>query len=543
MAPKKREARAAAPEVSKLTLKAPRLPWASRAAGYPSKAWAVQWVASLKSIYPRQTNQEAVDGLWLGAVEQWRFGATPESAARNVCLVDGVLEPVAGALKRIGPLLVPQLPRGSQIQAPDGLPSVKDQCDGPACDFGLAGAVCGLPAELVLPGSGIGSDSLTARYCLTDVRNLITSHDPLTGFRVRSDYPANVQERDYSTPQERLKVEDIANNLRPGLILNPSAGALDNLPVANERGIVLGGNGRTMGVVLYYRDGDTHGFKQYIRDRARQYGFTAPEVDRIAQPIIVRTIRTGNDSAELSRLVRLLNVGLGTRLTAKQAAVSQARTLDPRAIELLADNLDDESGLADYLSSAKSGTFVQRLRDSQIVTDRNSPEYLTDRGLLNLDGRRLVDRLLLSALIPSTEDQEALSDSLAASLNRAAPFLLAAGAADPKFDISKEVQAAAKDLQRIRTSRPVPQDVSAYLRQITIGSESPAITGLPNGEIVLRVLYALASSPVKLTKFARLYLSYAKRPAEAALSLIPPEVLTPRAAIIAAGQAVDVTFP
>lgn len=542
MATKKRAA-AEAPKVPTLKLRPQREPWASRAKGFPSRAWANQWVAALKSIYPRQTNQEAVDLLWPGAVEQWRFGATPESAARNVCLVDGLLEPVAGSVRRVGALLVESVPRGSQIQAPGGLPSVKEGCDGPACDFGLAGAVCGLPAELVVPSASVGSNSLTARYCLTDVRNLITSHDPLTGFRVRSDYPANVQERDYSTPGERLKVEDIANNLIPGLILNPSAGALDNLPVANERGVILGGNGRTMGVLLYYRDGDPRGLKEYIRTRARQYGFTSAEVDRIAQPIIVRTIRTSDDQRELARLVRLLNVGLGFRLDAKQAAVSQARSLDPRAIEVLADNLDDEIGLSEYLSSSRSSAFIQRLRDSQIITDRNSAEYLTDKGLLNLDGRRVVDRLLLSALIPSTSDQEALGDGLAASLTRAAPFLLAAGAADPKYDLSKEILAASRDIQRIRSSRPVPPDVTAYLRQTTIGTEQPAITGLANGEPVLRVLYALATSPAKLTRFARLYLAYAKRPAEAATSLIPPEILTPRAAIIAAGQAVDVTFP
>lgn len=543
MAARKGKARPAAPEVAKVILRPARLPWASRATGYPSAAWAAQWVASLKAIYPKQTNQEAVDSLWESAIEQWRFGATPESAARNVCLIDGILDPVAGSSSRVGPLLVEKVPRGSQIRPPTGLPSVKDSCDGPACDFGLAGAVCGLPAELVIPGAGIGSDGLTARYCLTDVRNLITSHDPVRGFRVRPDYPPNVQERDYSTPQERLKVEDIANNLRPGLILNPSEGALDNLPVANERGVVLGGNGRTMGVLLYYRDGDPRGLKKYIRDRARQYGFTSSEVDRIEQPIIVRTIRTGSDPAELARLVRLLNVGLGTRLSAQQAAVSQARSLDPRAIEVLADNLDDETGLSEYIGSAKSQSFIQRLRDSKIITDRNSPEYLTDRGLLNLDGRRLVDRLLLSALIPSTVDQESLGDSLATSLTRAAPFLLAAGAADPKYDISKEILAASKDVQRIRSSRPVPADVTAYLRQTTIGSEQPAITGLPNGEIVLRVVYTLAGSPAKFTRFARLYLAYAKRPSEAATSLIPPEVLTPRASIIAAGQSVGVDFP
>lgn len=525
-------------------LRVPRAPLASRENSLPGKIWASQWVAALRILYPGLVNQEAIDALWPATVSQWRYGASPEAAARNVCVQGGQLDAVAGALKPLPARFeYERTKREILTMPPQGLPSLASLCKGPECDFGLAGATCGLPAQLVLPSANLGLTRIKARYCLTDVRNLLTSHDPLRGFAENPDYPPGVQERDYSQAQERIKVERIADDLDPGLIVNPGAGALDNLAVSNEQGVVLGGNGRTMAVRLYYSSGsDERGLKEYIADHAREYGFSRAEVDRIAQPIIVRTIRTRPDPKELAALVRLLNVQLGNRLGARELAVSQARTLDPGALALLAANLDAETPLSVYLGSAKSADFVAQLRKSQIVSDRNVAEYITDRGVLNADGRRLVERLLLAALIPDVRTQDALGEGTLESLTRAAPFFLAAGAADSRFDLAPAIDAAARDLISIR--RMDQPSVDGYLAEGALfASEAAAVTKTELGEPVLRVLFSLALSPAKLARVGRRYASYAQRDGGAQVSLIASEVVTPRQAIVLAARSEGVDLP
>ncbi len=71
-----------------------------------------------------------------------------------------------------------------------------------ACALGLQGAICGLPATLVLASARGAPLPQTARYCLTSADRLIPSHDARRGFVKRDDYPTDVQEREYHRDRE-----------------------------------------------------------------------------------------------------------------------------------------------------------------------------------------------------------------------------------------------------------------------------------------------------------------------------------------------------
>lgn len=99
-------------------------------------------------------------------------------------------------------------------------------------------------------GGSIGIEKIPARYCLLEISSLLPSHQPLKNFSATPGYPPEAQERDYRLQAERGKVEKIAQDYEPSLIFNSAPGALDGLPVVNEKKFVLGGNGRAMATML-----------------------------------------------------------------------------------------------------------------------------------------------------------------------------------------------------------------------------------------------------------------------------------------------------
>jgi len=116
-----------------------------------------------------------------------------------------------------------------------------------------------------------------------------------------------------------MKVLSTAQNLIPELIFNGAPGAIDGLPVVTKEGIVLGGNGRTQALQLHYAQGGQLA-RDYLLDHAAQFGFARADVEKIADPVIVRVIEVvDRDAPTFQRaaqeLVRLLNVPLTQSLS------------------------------------------------------------------------------------------------------------------------------------------------------------------------------------------------------------------------------------
>ena len=193
-------------------------PNALRVHRFPSLLWQRQWLASLKQLFPRGVTQEVVDALWPAAVEQWRYNLSAPAAALNVCQGRGGL--FAAEIRErhyAAPLEVERGPRGSALGPPSGLPSGGPTvpCQGPECSLGLMGGACGLPAQLLTPSTQGAPTRHLSRYCLIEADQVITSHDPLHGFRPRPEYPPGVQERRYDKDRnEQYKVIEIAQTLR-----------------------------------------------------------------------------------------------------------------------------------------------------------------------------------------------------------------------------------------------------------------------------------------------------------------------------------------
>src|SRR5579871_480693 len=327
-----------------------------------------------------------------------KFGAGVGRASTTGQFVRWAAESAAHRILGLGQRKATRAPRTRALPCPPDLPE---------CSLTIEGASCTVSAPLRLPARGghAGTEKPPARYCLVEIDELHTSHDPLHGFAPDPAFPAEAQERDYRQTAEAAKVEEIAQRYDPALIFNTSPGAIDGVPVATAGRIILGGNGRTMATRLVYagRGGvDMSTPREYLLEHAREFGVSRRDVRRFTRPMLVRTVGITNESPRtLAEWSRRLNVSLSQQLDATALAVSRARFLDDATLrELVA--MEEGETLTAFLSSPRSRGFVRALQKSGVIDGRAAAVYVSD-GLLNDQGRELAADLLVAVLLPDTD--------------------------------------------------------------------------------------------------------------------------------------------
>lgn len=421
---------------------------------------------------------------------------------------------LATALAQLGVAVAPVGPAPSPRRRDGGPP--RSSC-GTVCAIQIHDGTCGAQAAILLP-SAVGSPrEVPTRYCLLEAERLITSHKP-DNFEPDPRYPVATQERRYDRDKgEQLKVITIAQHPRPELVYSTSASPLDGTPVATVDGLVLGGNGRTMGVKRNYLRGGTE-FRDYLIKVAHEFGFTPSQIRRLREPIIVRTIDPPPE--EYPRLVRDLNQGLTQSMDVIAEGVSLARQMPREALEILAQALGNgDSELGEFFGSRASLPFLAALERGGIITAQNRGRLVRSDGLLTEDGRALAIRQIGASVLPDADLLELMGAELRQALARSAPFWLAAAAHGGEWDIRPALERAVRDLL---AARAAGLSVRRYFQQADLFSP-PHSHRRPMPLRLLVLLDKLGGKPAVLARVARFFASEAQLHSGRQATLLPPK--------------------
>lgn len=329
-------------------------------------------------------------------------------------------------------------------RAAAGMSPLSRSC-GTVCHIHVEQGLCGGQATVLLSTHQGAPREIPTRYCLVEASTLITSHDPQT-FDIDPRFPAATQERRYDKDRgEQMKVIQIAQNPRPELVFSTAADATSGTPVVTQDGeslLVLGGNGRSMGLRRHYRSGGTV-FRDYLTAHAAEFGFTAAQVKKFRQPTIVRVIEAPRD--QWVRLVRDLNQTLTQSMDVIAEGVSLARQMPPELLGILADNVG-EGELGPFYDSRASLPLIHALERAGVITTSNRNRILGPNGLLNDEGKVLITRQISAAVLPDADLLEYLGPQLRGTLARSAPHIIAAAAAGGEWDVRPALARAVQDL-------------------------------------------------------------------------------------------------
>jgi len=342
--------------------------------------------------------------------------------------------------------------------------------------------------DIYLRGAGRNIQALKAEWAVVEADTLVASHDA-RGFAEREDYPVGVQERPYHRDKsEQQKVDAIARDLLPAMVANSNPDAINGAPIVTEQGVVLGGNGRTMGMQraygLYPESADK--LREHLTRHARAFGISAQQVSGMKDPVLVRRVKAAGKD-EMTRLGRRMNEALTQGLDPRAAEVAVSKFVTQEVVDDLTHRMAPDQTLSSFLSTPASREFIHTIERAGIIDERNRNQFVNaETGLLNEDGRERVGRVMAARLIPDSDLLDSMNQTWRENIAQAVPYFLQAESAgwDLRPHLVAAVQADA-DMQGKGLKRTA-KDRKVYLAQIGLLAKDQRT---PEARALLQVLH------------------------------------------------------
>ncbi|MCF8034663.1 MAG: hypothetical protein K9K66_04470 [Desulfarculaceae bacterium] len=291
-----------------------------------------------------------------------------------------------------------------------------------------------------------GDSSLPGVYVLVEAGDLITSHDPVS-FKPSEGYPEGVQERRYDAEQdEQLKVVRHAQNLNTRYVITDNPDAVNGPPIITPGGVVLGGNSRAMSISRAYgEEGNGDAYRQDLEARAPIFGLDPEQVRAMREPVLARMTQPAESVQELHRLASLFNRAPTQAMGETTATASMGHNVSQATLERIGSLLaQHEATLRELLANADvAKRILQRLVNDGVISQEEANKYWSERfGQLNEDGKRLVERTVLGAILQDAELIENLPRSVLANISRSLPSLVKIMAVGGQWDIMPALREA-----------------------------------------------------------------------------------------------------
>ena len=228
-----------------------------------------------------------------------------------------------------------------------------------------------------------------------EVEDIQPSHLPESSFQKNPKYGLENERRYHEEPASRKKVLDNAADLDPAFLLE-SVDANHGAPVIDRQGNVLGGNGRSMSVRYAYDKfpDRAKAYRQALRDKAKSLGLSPEKVDAMRRPILVRELDHDYDAAARQQLVSALNDTFTDSKNARASGKSRGDRFSEKTLEALAGGLADADSLRQDVDTPESARVVELMINDGVIQSTERNAYLDADGLLNPDGKRVVEEAL-----------------------------------------------------------------------------------------------------------------------------------------------------
>ena len=316
-------------------------------------------------------------------------------------------------------------------------------------------------------------DDEPARFALMEADEVQASHLPEFSFQRNPRYGLENERRYHDEPASRQKVLENAARLDPAFLLE-SVDAAHGAPIVDRQGNVLGGNGRAMSIRQAYEKfpDRAEAYRAALRSQAERLGIDPQLVGALRRPVLVRRLERDHSREVRQQLVSALNDSFTDRKESRAAGKSRGARLSVRTLDALASGLREADSLRQYFDTPASAAVVEMLVSDGVLqrTERNA--FIGPDGLLNPDGKRLVEEALRGRVAGSYEALAAMPGQILAKIDAAIPHLLIAENVGGAWDITRHLRDAIDLLAEYRAAGA--QDAELFLARTDMLREGKA---------------------------------------------------------------------
>jgi len=241
-------------------------------------------------------------------------------------------------------------------------------------------------------------DVTSGIYEIVEAKDLVASHKP-DGTPNKDYQISDAQNRDRSTPQSIAQINKIATN--PNFdFLSDSKTAQDGAPIVDEDYNVIAGNGRGIGVQQHY-DNKGEKYRSDLLKNAGKYGFSAEDVEKMEQPVLVR--RTNVDAKEAQRLGAISNTSNMLATEEREAAKGKATRIDDATFNNLSGMFTSAEGVHETLNQYLDEIgpdIVNELLKKKIIPENEAHLYIDPKsGKMDAGHKEKVKQILTQSVL------------------------------------------------------------------------------------------------------------------------------------------------
>ena len=304
-----------------------------------------------------------------------------------------------------------------------------------------------------------------AHYELLEADDVRASHLPARGFQKNPAYELENERRYHDEPGSRAKVMENAAKLDPAFLME-SVDANHGAPVIDQDNNVLGGNGRAMSIARAYDSFPERGkqYREALKANADRLGIDPAQVDAMRSPVLVRRLERGMSSEERQQLVTAMNDDFKDAREKRASGKSRGDRFGRRTLEMLASGLKNADSLRQYFDAPESVSIVERMMEDGVIQRSERNAYVGADGLLNPDGKKVVEEALRGRVVRSYETLAKLPADVVGKLDAVIPHILVAEGIGKPWNITGHVRDSVDLLVGFRSSGI--KDAEVYLKQL-----------------------------------------------------------------------------
>lgn len=244
------------------------------------------------------------------------------------------------------------------------------------------------------------------QYVVQEAALARPSHDAMGNATPGYDQ-TTLQPRDRSLPQYRRQAQNIARDLDFAQAAyfpdteTPATTAEYGPPVMTRGGDTLIGNGREIGTVLSYKNGEPAAgrYREDLIRNAGKFGLDAAAVGRMKQPVLKRIILDDLEPAVLQRISQESNAGVAMASNVVELAGQDASRLTPDVLALLDPEYDVDAAQNRAFMTAYASRVIRGEGANEANTTAGELARRARMGIfaaaygLDAQGRAAMDRM------------------------------------------------------------------------------------------------------------------------------------------------------
>lgn len=308
---------------------------------------------------------------------------------------------------------------------------------------------------------------ITGQYFYGEVSGLTPSHDPFNDFKQNEGFPVNEDgsssnSRSYKDKDSRLFTEKIGRDF--------GGQALKNVPVVQD-GILLSGNGTTMGKQLAERYGTDGKYYESLSENAEGFGWTPKQIEEAGFKGTVYFV-PDKKMPLTSKTFDLFNRQETKSIGNTEQSVKNAKVLSTDEVSAIIAEIEGSGSLDAFFNNPTAiNSLLKRLIDKGVIGLNEVAGLREGENKLSASGKDFVKNLLLGSVFSENTIRMMGADAMlkTKALNgiRAVTDNMKLG----DYALMKEIDQA---VQLLYEARQGGSGVDAYLRTPAMFGENAA---------------------------------------------------------------------